>query len=68
MVNLTEAIILGLQAQQDFMDTARARHLVWADKAHNAEDAATHLEIANSFLQTRLQLSRLLNKYREPSV
>ena len=68
MINLTEAIIQGLQAQLDFMETARTRHILWADKAHNAEDTAIHLEIADSFAQTRLQLSCLLNKYHELSV
>nr|ALS90491.1 MetaGeneMark_Unknown Function [uncultured bacterium] len=68
MDNLTEAIILGLQAQMDFMETARTRHLVWADKAHKAEATVMHLEIASSYLQTRLQISRLLDNYREPSL
>ncbi|MDQ3005465.1 MAG: hypothetical protein M3R47_08795 [Chloroflexota bacterium] len=68
MTNLTKVIIQSLQVQLAYTDTARARHLAWAAKTHNTEDIAMHLEIAESFLQTHIQLSRLLNKYSQPAV
>ncbi|HVF25899.1 MAG TPA: hypothetical protein VNA23_08415 [Anaerolineales bacterium] len=57
----------GLQAQAEFIDAARARHLLWADNADNVETTRLHLDAAHAFAQVLLQLKRLLvEKYGEP--
>jgi hypothetical protein len=64
MGKLSEATIRSLQAQAEFLELARNRHLAWAEDTVYVEIARAHIEIANSLAETISQYQRLLDKYR----
>jgi len=64
-MDIIPIIIRGLEAQMDFLEAARTRHQLWADKADNIETSELHLEAVGAFVHARLQLKRLVEKYRQ---
>jgi hypothetical protein len=65
MISQKAIVIDSLTAQIQFMESARARHLTWADRTNDPEIARAHVESARFLQQTLSQYKHLLDMYNK---